>query len=84
MGAKRGIKVATDRHGRISLAGVVARWARRGASQRDDRPDATASRVREGEARSGAQHPRRQRRGIRVRPQTALGRRSSDPWKLTR
>ena len=27
MGAKHGVKVATDRHGRISLAGVVARWA---------------------------------------------------------
>jgi hypothetical protein len=27
MGTKRGIKVSTDRHGRISLAGVVARWA---------------------------------------------------------
>jgi hypothetical protein len=27
MGTRHGIKVATDRHGRISLAGVVARWA---------------------------------------------------------
>jgi hypothetical protein len=27
MGAKHGIKVATDRQGRISLARVVARWA---------------------------------------------------------
>ncbi len=27
MGTKHGIKVATDRRRRISLAGVVARWA---------------------------------------------------------
>lgn len=27
MGATHGIKVATDQDGRISLAGVVARWA---------------------------------------------------------
>lgn len=27
MGTEHGTKVATDRHGRISLAGVVARWA---------------------------------------------------------
>jgi hypothetical protein len=27
MGTRHGIKVATDRHGRISLVGVVARWA---------------------------------------------------------
>jgi hypothetical protein len=27
MSTRRGVKVATDRHGRISLAGIVARWA---------------------------------------------------------